>query len=188
MSTRQIRFGSMTDRLLFEMEVGQDQLIQSETDDSVWEFADDDKLQDRARKLDRVKDLQRSKITKKQWRTQRNGLMKGIKRFTRSTRGKRFHRKLARWLAMKECADRVLIVETLVAINSLKTHLSVDLKYSSSIDEEASFALLFEVAMPILDEIEVALREALMSGTAAKLDPEHSDLLSDLIGAPNHEG
>jgi len=180
-SQTQIRFGSVADRVLFELEVGSEQLVQSDSDQSVYEFTDQETLTQRARQLSRVKDLKRSKMTKKQWRLKRNNLEKGIKRFARSTKGKRFHRKLARWLAMRECAVRVLLVECLVALNSLKTHLSVDLKYSSSIDEESAYSLLFEESMPLLDELEIELRTALLAGSAAKLTDEQTDFLSDLV-------
>lgn len=182
--SRQIRFGNTVDRMLFETEVELASVRASETDPDVFEFVDDALYEEREKKVSRLRDFQKSKVTSKQWRTKRKSLMKGIKRYHRSTKGKRFHRKLGRWLAMRDTKDRLVQVETLVAVQSLKTHLSVDLKYSSSMDEEANFSLLYEEIAPVLDVIESRFRTALLNGSKVELDEEHLDLLSDLVHRP----
>ena len=58
--------------------------------------------------VSRLKDMQKSGKTKAQWRTGRWKIMRGIKRFHRSTEGKRFHRQLGRFLATRDTDKGIL--------------------------------------------------------------------------------
>ena len=127
----------------------------------------------RRKKVSRVKDLEKSKSASKAWRTKKTSLMRGIKKFHRSTKGKRFHRKLGRLLATRNVRARD---EWLVATNSLLTHLCIQGSYSSSIEEEAQVSLLIEEAPDRIYEFNLGVIKAQSSDSDIILE-EFEDTL-----------
>ena len=103
-----------------------------------------------------IKDFRKSQNTKQQWRKQRYKIMRGIKNFHRSTKGKQFHRSLGRFIATrfsgqspldyykdKKSAGESLSVfeslDTLKAISSLRTHVYIESEYFMPFSEYVEF-------------------------------------------------
>lgn len=83
--------------------------------------------------VSRLKDMQKSGKTKAQWRTGRWKIMRGIKRFHRSTEGKRFHRQLGRFLATRDTDKGILSYreskELVQCLSSALTYGFLELDY-----------------------------------------------------------
>lgn len=153
----------------------------------------DKKDPDREDKKSRVKDYEKSKLAKKNWRLNRAKMMKGINKFHKSTKGKKFHRKLGRHLAMRDSSSELSsLKESLVSLQSLKTHLSIGIQFNSCINEEVAYELLFEEAIPILLDLEERIIHSIISGTPFSLTEDDKLFLSDLVipigGEPNDTG
>lgn len=134
----------------------------------------------RRKKVSRVKDLEKSKKASKQWRTKKHSLMKGIKKFHKSTKGKRFHRKLGRLIATRNIRSKN---EWLVAANSLLTHLHIQSSYTSSFEEDAQIELLVEDASVRIHEFCMHILEAQNSDSDIDLEkfPDTLDFFSSLV-------
>ena len=110
-------------------------------------------------------DIERSNISKKNWREKRWKYLKGIRKFHRSTKGKEFHRNLGRFLSTREfegdlknyqtardsdrkeeCVDFRSVDENkelLIGLTSLVTHALIELRYySGGINEGVEYLLL----------------------------------------------
>jgi len=109
----------------------------------------------------KVKDLKksfrRSQVQKHNWRAYRYRYMKGIKAFHRSTRGKRFHRWLSRYLALKYRPGYHMSYkkhEAIKALSSLITHLAIEADYYHPLMEHVEILLMIETATDwIIDEM-----------------------------------
>jgi hypothetical protein len=112
-----------------------------------------------------LKDFRRRQNTKQQWRHERYKMLRGIKRFHKSTSGKKFHRALGRYLATREAlqteSSKVFylteIADILKALSSLKTHAFIELEFYHPLSEELEYRLLFEELLPIIDTTEKKL-------------------------------
>jgi hypothetical protein len=129
-----------------------------------------------------LKSFRRSQQTKEQWRKNRWGFMKGIKKFARSVEGKRFHRNLGRFLSsryfnptmksiisldreqddkssrsVKEELNIFELAEILKAVTSAKTHILIELEYYMPLDEEVDYWEFLDEIIPALDTIEKKL-------------------------------
>jgi hypothetical protein len=110
--------------------------------------------------------------------------MKGIKRFHKSTKGKRFHRNLGRYLATKMgklipdrlSKDKEEKMEALKALSSIITHLYIEEEYFHPLSEAISFNELFNIAIPYLRHIECCILENI------ELDDTDVDFLKTLVG------
>jgi hypothetical protein len=95
-------------------------------------------------------------------------MLKGIKRFHKSTAGKKFHRALERFIAtresLQECSHKIFylteIADILKAVSSLKTHAFIELEFYHPLSEELEYRLLFEELLPVLDSVEKKLLSA----------------------------
>jgi len=130
-------------------------------------------------KVNRFKlNFRKSQDAKRQWITNRDNLMAGIKRFHKSVQGKRFHRNLARFLSdrssyYKESFDEDNQIR--VALNSLKTHLIIESNYFiPDINEHLSFNEVFRLSIPIMNEI-ISKYES-----GEELDDDDYSILQDL--------
>ena len=112
-----------------------------------------------------LKDFRRRQNTRQQWRHERYKMLRGIKRFHKSTSGKKFHRALGRYLAtregLQEESSKVFylteIADILKALSSLKTHAFIELEFYHPLSEELEYRLLFEELIPIIDATEKKL-------------------------------
>ena len=111
-----------------------------------------------------LKDFRRRQNTRQQWRHERYKMLRGIKRFHKSTAGKKFHRALGRYLATRESLSEsqsvfylTEIADILKALSSLKTHAFIELEFYHPLSEELEYRLLFEELIPIIDSTEKKL-------------------------------
>lgn len=133
--------------------------------------------------------FRRKQIQAHQWRKQRWKYLRGIRKWHRSVKAKRFHRAMGRYLAtrifrpkMSTLANRYesldpLQDQALKAISSMRTHLYIDLGYYQSLEEEADLFCLLEYAIPILNDIEVKL----FQDSETELTPDELELLLRLV-------
>lgn len=147
------------------------------------------KLLGRNRRKRRVRDHKRSRLMKKLWRGKRKSFMKGIKKFHKSVKGKQLHKKVAR----NRAAGRYRSInEWYTGINSILTHLSIEVGYTSSINEEVERELLWEVGQqllgPVLEEMASRGDEILeeydmdFNNFLEANQPEAALFLDDLMG------
>lgn len=111
-----------------------------------------------------IKNRRQSSKQKANWRENRFKIMRGIKSFHKSTDGKRFHRKLGRFLATRITKDKrgsntsESFYEKHEALNglvSLKQHLVVELGYYHNLYEQVELEeMITDNALPVLTEIE----------------------------------
>lgn len=137
-------------------------------------------LKRRQELIPRLRDFRKAQAAAMGWRRHRDSLMKGIKQFHGSTTGKRFHRELGRFLALRitRGAERIqrdkqlsgsplaslsheheglTIYESgsaLKALTSAKTHLFIDLEYFMSMDEEVDYTMFIEYVHPLITSVE----------------------------------
>lgn len=111
--------------------------------------------------IKRVKDRQRSRETKKQWRHNRWKILKGIKRFHKSTQGKRFHRQLGRFLALRDFKGPLAYREArdlVMPISSVLTHAFLEQDYFMPLSEQINYELfcdeVYEEVLTILDKLQ----------------------------------
>lgn len=111
----------------------------------------------------KIKNHRQSSKQRANWRENRFKIMRGIKSFHKSTDGKRFHRKLGRFLATRLTKDKKRTTdesiydkhEALNGISSLKQHLIVELGYFHSLYEQVEVEeLVMDNSLPVLTEIE----------------------------------
>lgn len=141
-------------------------------------------LKSREKLIPKRPDLGKSKEMKSRWSQIKDKLMKGIKRFHKSTKGKRFHRNLGRYLATKMgklipdrlSKDKEEKMEALKALSSIITHLYIEEEYFHPLSEAISFNELFNIAIPYLRHIECCILENI------ELDDTDVDFLKTLVG------
>jgi len=125
------------------------------------------------------KDFRKKQDAKRNWRTSRWATMLGIKKFHKSTKGKRFHRSLGRFLATRMFRGKSLSMmsalqaEALKAVSSVKTHLHIDSEYYRPLTEQIEFDLFYAEAVPVLHTLE----ESLYRGTFDEIDDDTMELL-----------
>jgi len=148
----------------------------------------------------KAKDHKRSRVMKDHWRRNKAVLKKGIEKWHKSTAGKRFHRALGRFNALRETAGYqyyysrdtkpVLSKETkeismdqvndaLLSLSSIETHLNLELQYYEP-DPEAMSQFLEIVEMFHTDSnyLRTKLLQSFSSGT---ISVDDYMLLNDII-------
>jgi len=165
-------FQTDQDAKLFCIEIGKPELIEKANKD--WKPESSHiKLFVKKRKdlVGKLKNFRKSQNTKAEWRKYRYKLMKGIRRFHKSTKGKRFHRNLGKFLirhivdkgeASKKSKDNryeslysgSAIYEVLKSLSSIKTHFYIEQQYYMPISEEVEFSFLFEEVRESIEEVE----------------------------------
>lgn len=100
----------------------------------------------------RMKDRRKSGMTKAAWRKSRFKYMKGINRFHKSNKGKRFHRDLGRFLATRDLKSLSYseCQELVVPITSCLTHAYHELEWYKSIEEDVDYEIFLE---EVYDEV-----------------------------------
>lgn len=159
-----MKFATDQDAKLFLIEVGKLDEIDSATkslqpDEDMLELF----LHHRRNLIPGLKDFRRRQNTKKQWRHERFKMLRGIRRFHKSTTGKKFHRSLGRFIATRESLTKnevfylTEIADILKALSSLKTHAYIELEFYHPLTEELEYRLLFEELIPLIDQVEKKL-------------------------------
>lgn len=170
-----MKFQSDQDKILFLSEVGRVDLFEGQAE--IPAEVIDEFIKRRREKVFQLKDFRRSQLSKRAWRVNRFSMMKGINKFHRSVKGKKFHRQLGRFLATRvfEVGDYNPI-EVVKAISSAKTHLLLEFDYFMGFDEELELHNLIEYAIPLLSEIETKVIEE----SPEALSADHYELLARL--------
>ena len=145
-----IKFKNEHDKSMFELEVGN-----NPTEEMVESF-----IKSRKTLVKKLVDFRKSQDQKSSWRQNRFKLMKGIKKWHKSTLGKRFHRQLGRFIATRVSKNEDFNrMETLKAITSLRTHLYIEGCYYRDLESDTDFNLLFEYSLPLLLSVEQKILE-----------------------------
>jgi len=134
--------------------------------------------------VSKLKDYRKSSDQKANWRGNRTKMMKGIKAFHKSVEGKRFHRRLGRFMATRitrpkssnENYQSLLDKqEHLKGLNAVKTHMFVELEYFHQVQEQVELEeMLIEYAVPLFQVIEKKII------TDEELDDDELVFLMDL--------
>lgn len=103
-----------------------------------------------------IKDREKSRKTKEEWRKNRHKMMRGIKSFHRSTEGKRFHKRLGRFLASRITRkDEHEITEYLKGLSGAKSSLITETEfYHTMTEQEQVEDLALSYGIPLLNSIE----------------------------------
>lgn len=145
------------------------------------------------------KDRKRSREMKDRWRRDKNDLKKGINKWHKSTKGKRFHKALGRFNALRETAGYQYyymadwtgkleglqqlsmdqVNDALLGLSSIETHLYLELQYYES-DPEAMVEFLSIIDM-FLDDASYLKGRLLESYSSGLIEPEDYMLLNDII-------
>lgn len=173
-----MKFRREGDKILFLIEC--DQPVPPSLDDT-WEPSEEMQglfIKKRADIVPRLKSFRRSQATKSQWRRDRYKLMQGISAFHTSTAGKRFHRNMGRFLALRDFGHSSLFAKGteenvkmegpgalsyedrgsfLKALSSIKTHLYVESEYYNPLSSQVELDLLLEEVVDAFDRIERAV-------------------------------
>jgi len=94
----------------------------------------------------RVKDFRKGQTQKGNWRKNRWRIMKGINQYHRSTTGKKFHKKLGRFLALRDlrCLSYGERHELLQPMFSAIQHSFLELDYYHPVDETVEVELFVD--------------------------------------------
>jgi len=124
-------------------------------------------IKQRRKRVNRLKDFRKSQNTKSAWRKNRYKYLFSIRKFHRSIKGKRLHRSMGRFLALRylpskrparESLERVKDL-VLKASSSIRTHMYIEEGYYRSLDAQIDLELLAEYILPILQGVEAKLYE-----------------------------
>ena len=149
--------------------------------------------------VSKKKDHKKSRDMKDRWRRNKNKMEKGIKKWNSSTQGKRFHKALGRFNALRETAgyqyyymqdwddafegnqtiSMAQVNDALLGLSSIETHLYLELQYYEP-DPEAMAEFLDIIEMFIEDSyyIKISLLQAYTTGT---IPSEDYLVLNDII-------
>jgi len=178
-----MKFHSKLDVQLFLAEIGRLDLIDQSDESFVPTKEMEESFIKRREPLSgALRDFRKSQGTKGQWRENRHGIMKGIKKFHASTEGKRFHRNLGRFLSSRYFQSRLKgivkddqedspksmkaeeslcifdLAEILKATSSIRTHAFIELEYFHPLEEELDYEDFLKEILPALLYIEKKLQ------------------------------
>jgi hypothetical protein len=166
-----MKFSSLLEKQLFLVEINRFDLLSIINEDYVPEQElIDEFIKRRSGIISPIRDFRKSQAQKKNWREKRPEYMKAIKKFHKSTEGKKMHRNLGRFLATRLTRDKDVnekiqdlsiqllnISEILKTISSYKTHLYIELEYYKSPMEQLILEELIFETTDILSNINETL-------------------------------
>lgn len=123
-----MKFTTLDDKKLFLLEVERIDLLGSVCDE--WSPPTDLLelfVQKRKGLIRGLKDFRKSQISKAQWRKNRYAIMKGIKKFHKSSQGKRMHRSLGRFMATRFSGDTDSGMQGIVGQSREESFMTIDL-------------------------------------------------------------
>ena len=124
-------------------------------------------IKQRRQRVNRLKNFRKSQNTKSAWRKNRFTYLTGIRKFHRSIKGKRLHRSMGRFLALRNFPTKRPARESLERVkdlvlkssSSIRTHMYIEEGYYMSLDSQIELELLAEYILPILQGVEAKLYE-----------------------------
>lgn len=149
--------------------------------------------------IKKSKDQKASRNMRNQWRRNKAKYIKGIKKWTRSTAGKRFHRALGRFNALRESTSgstafynqnlapgqnyvelsMTQVNDALLGLSSIETHLYLELQYYEA-DAEAMVQFL-DMLNDFLEDASILKKELLEAYVYGKIEAESYGVLTDII-------
>lgn len=146
-------------------------------------------IKSRGTLVKKLKNSRKSNDQKANWRKNRSGMMKGIKAFHKSVKGKRFHKRLGRFLAsrifrkkrsnegLEDAYEGLLLKQSyLKGLNAAKQHLFVELEYFHQLEEQVDLELFItDYAIPLFRSIELKVLEG------ADLEEDEISFLFDIL-------
>ena len=142
-----------------------------------------------------TKDQKKSRGMKNMWRRNKHQMMKGIKKWHKSTAGKRFHRALGRFNALRESVTYYVdgvtpgsnhvaltmeqVNDALLSLSSIETHLYLELQYYEA-DPQAMIEFLDIIDNFVMDTSYLKV-ELLISYKTGEIETEDYQLLSDIV-------
>ncbi len=161
---------------------------------------DETEVRKRLGLVSKKKDHKKSREMKNRWRRDKNSMKKGMNKWHKSTKGKRFHKALGRFNALRETAgyqyyymndwegevqegsqniSMQKVNDALLGLSSIETHLYLELQFYES-DPEAMKEFLEIVNMFLEDSIIV--KESLIKAyTTGVIPSDDYLLLNDII-------
>jgi hypothetical protein len=121
--------------------------------------------------VSQLKDFRKSQNQKQQWHKNRWQMLRGMKRFHKSTQGKKFHRMLGRFLASRYLRDKSMIRDKAdnnyreyydlgLALSSLHTHAILETQYYiPSITESVEYEEFIDYLTEQLGQIYSSLND-----------------------------
>lgn len=189
-----MKFKSHADKLFMLAEIDRFDLVETKQGNLEWEPEQeliDALIQKRTGLIKSVKDFSKSQAAKASWRKNRYKIMKGIRKFHKSTQGKQFHRRLGNFLATRmigiikqstqekpkeENFSSSFITESLKSISSLRTHLYIESEYYMSFSEFSEFLDIFDEVVETSSKVEHKLIRH-----DFEIDEEDLDLLGRMV-------
>jgi hypothetical protein len=161
-----MKFNSVLEAKLFLAEIQEFDLMETvdesykPTNEQLQSF-----LKVRTPLVKKLKDYRKSSKQKTNWRENRYKMMKGIKAFHKSVEGKRFHKRLGRFLATRITRKNEDVSEDyqtlmskrgyIIGLNSAKQHLLVELEYFHQLEEHVQLEeFIVDYALPFFQTIE----------------------------------
>ena len=149
--------------------------------------------------VSKKKDHKKSRAMKDRWRRDKNSMKKGISKWNKSTKGKRFHKALGRFNALRETAgyqyyfmsdwegtsegnqtiSMTQVNDSLLGLSSIETHLYLELQYYEA-DPEAMSEFLDIVNM-FLEDAGYVKGSLIQAYTSGDIPSEDYLLLNDII-------
>ena len=114
-------------------------------------------IRNRKELVGRMKDYKKSKAAERGWKGKHYTYLKGIKRFHRSTRGKKFHRLLGRYLSGRLMSRRMKsenFYDLGIALSSVMTHALLEKAYyMPDLTEAVEYEEFSEFVIPEISRI-----------------------------------
>ena len=163
-----MKFSKPVDVQMFLVEVGRTDLLNKiEPNYKPSEDLEELFIKGRKKKVKRLKDFKKSQMTASQWRKDKFKMMRGIKDFHSSTKGKQMHRSIGRFLATRDMRGGIFARESngnlaevsniLKELSALRTHGYIGLEYYKTLSEQADYEIFLEEMVPVVERIEHSL-------------------------------
>lgn len=177
-----MKFSTVTDVQLFLLELGKvkEAYAITSNDYNPTNEEMDSFIKHRKSLKPSIKSSAKSSAQKFNWMKNRGKIMRGIKGFHKSADGKKFHRRLGRFLATRVTEGYTASFydknEYLLALNSLRQHLLMELQYYKPMLEAfETEAMIMDYALPLIKTIE----EGIIKDRA--LSEEELVFVSDMV-------
>ena len=135
---------------------------------------------------DHIKDRKKQRDAKNNWRRNKHKIKKGMNKWHKSTKGKRFHKSLGRFNALREDTPletinirHNVVTEGLMALATIETHLLIELKfYEPDFEALSEFLLITE---SFLEESVLIKNDLLEAYTSGAMNSNSYNELIDII-------
>jgi len=129
-----MKFASDDDKVIFDIELRESNLGES------------DFIKRRTQIVTGIRDFQRGQQTKSQWRKNKYKMLKGMRRYHKSTAGKKFHRQLSRYMTSRTFGGLAYDAnnEAIKALSSALTHGMIETQYFMPVMECVEYEIFLD--------------------------------------------